>query len=122
MTPATTLGWKSSMTSYENSNQNASSMTRSSENWTGSKPGSAKNKATEAVSEPKRSLHGEVKKSPARLQPSSSPKTVIQDNKEGQDYSYGDTSSNQKVGHVHPKLPDYDSFAVHFLSLKKDHP
>ncbi|KAK7368239.1 hypothetical protein VNO80_10263 [Phaseolus coccineus] len=54
VTPATTLGWKSSRTSYENSNQNASSMTRSSENWTGSKPGSAKNKATEPVSEPKR--------------------------------------------------------------------
>ncbi|KAL9324694.1 hypothetical protein ACSQ67_009551 [Phaseolus vulgaris] len=122
VTPATTLGWKSSRTSYENSNQNASSMTRSSENWTGSKPGSAKNKATEPVSEPKRSLHGEVKKSTARLQPSSSPKTVIQDNKEGQDDSNADTSSNQKVGHVHPKLPDYDSFAAHFLSLKKDRP
>jgi len=122
VTPASTLGWKSSRTSYENSNRNASSMTRSSENRTGSKPVSAENKATEPVSEPKRSLHGEVSKSPARLQPSSPPKTVIQDNKEGQDHSSGDISSNPKVGHVHPKLPDYDSFAAHFLSLKKGRP
>ncbi|XP_047182128.1 uncharacterized protein LOC124848489 isoform X1 [Vigna umbellata] len=122
VTPATTLGWKSSRTSYENTNQNASSMTRSSENWTGTKPGSAKNQATEPVSEPRRSLHGEVSESPARLQPSSVSKTVIQDNKEGQYDSYGDASSNQKAVHVHPKLPDYDSFAAHFLSLKKGRP
>ncbi|CAJ1951586.1 unnamed protein product [Sphenostylis stenocarpa] len=122
VSPSTTLGWKSSRTSYENNNnnnQNASSKMRSSENWTGSRPRSAKNKATEPISEPKRPLHGEILRSPERLQPSSSPKTVIQNSKEGQDDSYGDTSSNQKVGHVHPKLPDYDSFAAHFLSLKK---
>ena len=119
--PAATLGWKSSRTSYENTDQNASSMTRSSENWTGSKPTSAKSKATEPVSEPKRSLHGEVSKSPAKLQPASSRKTMIQDNKEDQDDSNGD-ASNPKVGHVHPKLPDYDSFAAHFLSLKKGRP
>ncbi|KAG5142698.1 hypothetical protein JHK82_018393 [Glycine max] len=118
VTPATTLGWKSSRTSYESNNQNASTIMKSSENRTGPKSGSAKNKASEPISEPNRSLDGEISKSSARVQPSSSLKTVIQDNEEGQEDD-ADTSSKQKVGHVHPKLPDYDSFAAHFLSLKK---
>ncbi|KAL3036328.1 hypothetical protein AAZX31_01G003900 [Glycine max] len=118
VTSAATLGWKSSRTSYESNNQNASTIMKSSENGTGSKPGSAKNKASEPISEPNRSLDGEISKSSARVQPFSSPKTVIQDNEEAQEVD-GDTSSKQKVGHVHPKLPDYDSFAAHFLSLKK---
>ncbi|KAG5106391.1 hypothetical protein JHK82_043361 [Glycine max] len=103
---------------YESNNQNASTIMKSSENRTGPKSGSAKNKASEPISEPNRSLDGEISKSSARVQPSSSLKTVIQDNEEGQEDD-ADTSSKQKVGHVHPKLPDYDSFAAHFLSLKK---
>lgn len=30
-------------------------------------------------------------------------------------------SSLKKASHVHPKLPDYDSFAAHFQSLRQDH-
>ncbi|TKY44529.1 IST1-like protein [Spatholobus suberectus] len=125
VTPVTTLGWKSSRTSYGSNNQNASSIMKSSENWTGSKPESAENKASEQISQPSRFLDGEILNSSARVQPSSSPKTVIQDNEEGKEAlkslrSHGDTPSKQTVGHVHPKLPDYDSFAAHFLSLKKD--
>lgn len=108
VTPSTTLGWKSSRTSSESNNHNASSIRKSSENWTRSKPESAENKASESISEPNRSSDAEILKSSARVQPSSSPKTVTKDNEEG-----------QKAGHVHPKLPDYDSFAAHFLSLKK---
>lgn len=94
-TSGTGLGWKSSRVSNESRNQNASSTMRSSES--------------------------------ARLQPSSSvPKTVRKDSEEGEaasksQNSDGDTPSKQKATvHVHPKLPDYDSFAAHFLSLKKD--
>nr|KYP41748.1 IST1-like protein [Cajanus cajan] len=123
VTPGTKLGWKSSRT-YESDNLNSSSITKSSENYTGSRPRSSENKASKPISQPDRSFDGEILKSSARVQPSSSPKTVIKDNEEGQEalnslHSFGDTSSKQNVGHVHPKLPDYDSFAAHFLSLKK---
>ncbi|XP_027357639.1 dentin sialophosphoprotein-like isoform X2 [Abrus precatorius] len=125
VTPGKRLGWKSSRISYDSKNQNAVSITKSSENWRESKPGSAKIKSSESISESNRSLDEEIPKSDARVQPSSSlPKTVIQDSEEGQEAtkslnSDGDTPSKQKAGHVHPKLPDYDSFAAHFLSLKK---
>ncbi|KAK7314359.1 hypothetical protein VNO77_32879 [Canavalia gladiata] len=125
VTPGTRLGWKSSRTSYESKNQNASSTLKSSGNRTGSKPGSAENKVSEPISESNRSMDEEILKSAVRVQPSSSlPKTVIQDSEEGKEASKslnsdGDTSSKHKAGHVHPKLPDYDSFAAHFLSLKK---
>jgi hypothetical protein len=103
VTPGSRLGWKSSRVSYD-----------SSENREGSKPGSAENEASKPISEPKRSLVEEIVTSSSRVQPSSSlPNTDIQDS---------DTTAKQKADHVHPKLPDYDSFAAHFMSLKKGRP
>ncbi|XP_061352639.1 uncharacterized protein LOC133297491 isoform X2 [Gastrolobium bilobum] len=119
------LGWKSSGVSFESKNQQASSTMKSSENWAGSNPGSAEKEASKPISEPNRSLNEEIRKSSARVQPSSSlPETVIQDSEVGQEASKSsnsdvDTPSKQTAGHVHPKLPDYDSFAAHFMSLKK---
>lgn len=125
-TPGARGGWKSSRASYESKNQKASSIMKSSENWAGSKPGSAENEAkSRPITEPNRSLDEEIMYSSARVQPSSSlPKTVIQNNEEGQEASKSlnsgeDALSKQKASHTHPKLPDYDSFAAHFLSLKK---
>ncbi|WJX30283.1 hypothetical protein P8452_18842 [Trifolium repens] len=103
VTPGSRLGWKSSRASYE-----------SSENQGGSNPGSAENVASKQILEPNRTLDEEIVKSSSRVPSSNSlPNTVIQDS---------DTPSKQKVDHVHPKLPDYDSFAAHFLSLKKGRP
>ncbi|XP_024641289.1 sericin 1 isoform X2 [Medicago truncatula] len=92
VTPGSRLGWKSSRVSYE-----------SSENRGGSKPGSAENEASKPISEPNRSLDEEIVTSSSRVQDSDPP-------------------SKQKADHVHPKLPDYDSFAAHFMSLKKGRP
>ncbi|KAJ1421060.1 Vacuolar protein sorting-associated protein Ist1 [Sesbania bispinosa] len=126
VTSGTRLGWKSSRVSNESENLKASPTMKSSENWTGSRPGSAENKSSKPISEPNRSLDEDIMNSSARVQPSSSlPKTVIQeDTKQGQQASKSlnsdeDTLSKQRADHVHPKLPDYDSFAAHFLSLKK---
>ncbi|OIW09200.1 hypothetical protein TanjilG_11338 [Lupinus angustifolius] len=127
VTSGTRLGWNSSRVSYENDNQKASYMMKSSENLGSSQPGSAEHVASKPISEPNRSPHEETMKSSARVQPSSSfPKTAIPDSEEGKEASKsltsdGDTTpSKQKVAHVHPKLPEYDSLAAHFLSLKKD--
>ncbi|CAJ2636585.1 unnamed protein product [Trifolium pratense] len=96
VTPAgSRLGWKSSRAS--------------SENQGGSNPGSAENVASKPISEPNRPLDEQIVNSSSN----SLPNTVIQDS---------DTPSKQKADHVHPKLPDYDSFAAHFLSLKKGRP
>ncbi|GAU48187.1 hypothetical protein TSUD_141760 [Trifolium subterraneum] len=104
VTPGSRLGWKSSRASYE-----------SSENQGKSNPGSAENVASKPISEPNsRPLDEEIVNSSSRVPPSNSlPNTVIQDS---------DIPSKQKADHVHPKLPDYDSFAAHFLSLKKGRP
>ncbi|MED6110586.1 hypothetical protein PIB30_044434 [Stylosanthes scabra] len=101
----TKLGWKSTRASHEGENEEASS-TKSSENRASSEP----------RSEPNRS-------SSSNVQPSSSlPKKVMQDYGEDQEASKSGSSeadTKEKAGHVHPKLPDYDSFAAHFMSLRK---
>ncbi|KAK7245507.1 hypothetical protein RIF29_40353 [Crotalaria pallida] len=121
VTSSTKLVWNSSRVSYESENQKVSSMMGSSESGENSKPGSAEHLASKPSSETNRPSREETMKSSAKVQPPSSlPKTVIQDSEEAS-YSDGDTTpSKQKPDHVHPKLPDYDSFAAHFLSLKKD--
>ncbi|KAF7813907.1 dentin sialophosphoprotein-like isoform X1 [Senna tora] len=53
-------------------------------------------------------------------QPSSAlPKTVTPENAEASVSSNSSSKDNAYASHVHPKLPDYDSFAAHFLSLRK---
>ncbi|KAL1356515.1 hypothetical protein HN51_008521 [Arachis hypogaea] len=98
-TTRTKLGWKSTRASQESENEEASSM-NSSENRASSEP-----------------------RSSTSVQPSSSlPKKVMQDYGEEQEASKGGSSeadTKEKAGHVHPKLPDYDSFAAHFMSLRK---
>ncbi|CAI8594639.1 unnamed protein product [Vicia faba] len=101
VTPGSRLGWKSSRVSHE-----------SSESLGGSKSGLAENEAPKPISQPNRSLEEEVVNSSSKVQPSL-PNTDVQDS---------DTPSKQKADHVHPKLPDYDSFAAHFMSLKKGRP
>ncbi|XP_058722304.1 uncharacterized protein LOC131594243 [Vicia villosa] len=102
VTPGSTrLGWKSSRASDERSDSRG-----------GSKPGLAENETSKPISQPNRSLEEEVVNSSSKVQPSL-PNTDVQDS---------DTPSKQKVDHVHPKLPDYDSFAAHFMSLKKGRP
>lgn len=117
------LGWKSSKVPNESENQKiSSSRIRTSNNLATLQDRSAEQAAAKPVSESKRSSQ-EVTKSSARVQPSSSiTKTVTPDNVETSRSSNtaGDASSKDKASHVHPKLPDYDSFAAHFLSLKKD--
>ncbi|KAF1859742.1 hypothetical protein Lal_00010327 [Lupinus albus] len=123
VTSGTRLGWNSSRVSNESDNKKASYMMKSSENLGSSQPGSAEHAASKPISEPSRYPPEETMKSSARVQPSSSfPKIVIPDSKEASKSLSpdGDTPSKQKVAHVHPKLPDYDSFTAHFLSLKKD--
>lgn len=101
VTPGSTrLGWKSSRASDERSDSRG-----------GSKPGLAENETSKPISQPNRSLEEEVVNSSSKVQPSLP--------KDAQD---SDTPSKQKVDHVHPKLPDYDSFAAHFMSLKKGRP
>lgn len=115
LTPGSRLGWKSSRDSYKSSE-------------TGSKTGSVEYEASKPISEPNRSFDEEVVNSSARVQSSSSPSNAaIQDSEKGQKASKslnsdGDTPTKKKADHVHPKLPDYDSFAAHFMSLKKGGP
>ncbi|KAE9587907.1 putative vacuolar protein sorting-associated protein Ist1 [Lupinus albus] len=118
------LGWNSSRDSYENDNQRASYMMKSSVNRGSSEPGLAEHAASKPISEPNGSPREEIMISSEWVQPSSSlPKTVIEDSEEGKGAakSEGDTTSKQKPDHIHPKLPDYDSIAAKFMSLKKDH-
>lgn len=116
--PVTRLGWKSSRFS-ESKNQTASPIKKSSESW-------AENEASKQSSEPKRSLDEDSINSSAKAQPSSSlPKTVIKDSerqKASESLNSDGGTPSKKTVHVHPKLPDYDSFAAHFMSLKKDRP
>ncbi|KAI4350748.1 hypothetical protein L6164_005169 [Bauhinia variegata] len=120
VTSGTGLGWKSSSrVSHDRENQKvSSSWTKSSDNSASSEHEPAKLAATKSFPETTSNISSSVETmtSSARIQqPSSSlPKTLSLDSDSG-----GGTPSKQKASHVHPKLPDYDSFAAHFLSLKK---
>ncbi|XP_061347659.1 uncharacterized protein LOC133293137 [Gastrolobium bilobum] len=113
-TVGTGLGWKPSRVSYESKNQKAFKV--SYEN------GSAENVASKPGSEPKNmSSSEEIIISSPRVQPSSSPpKLMIPYSEEASKSlnSHGDIPSVEKSCHVHPKLPDCDSFLAYFLSLK----
>ncbi|MED6218993.1 hypothetical protein PIB30_031680 [Stylosanthes scabra] len=108
----TKLGWKSTRASQESENEEASSM-KSSGNRASSEP----------RTEPNRSSREEATKSSSSVQPSSSlPKKVMQDYGEDLEASKSGSSeadSKERADHVHPKLPDYDSFAAHFMALRK---
>ncbi|KAK4270295.1 hypothetical protein QN277_023348 [Acacia crassicarpa] len=115
--------WKSSRASNESEKQKiASSRMISSDNLATPEPGSAEKTAFKPIRDSHESLDG-VTRSSVKVQPSNpSPKKVTPDNLEasGSSKTDGDASSKDKAtSHVHPKLPDYDSFAAHFLSLKK---
>ncbi|KAI9112255.1 hypothetical protein K1719_016778 [Acacia pycnantha] len=113
--------WKSSRASNEKQ-KIASSRMISSDNLATPEHGSAEKTAFKPIRDSHKSL-GEVTRSSVKVQPlNPSPKKVTPDNLEasGSSKTDGDTSSKDKAtSHVHPKLPDYDSFAAHFLSLKK---
>ncbi|OIW03984.1 hypothetical protein TanjilG_30260 [Lupinus angustifolius] len=119
-TYGTRPGWNS-LRDYVSNNRKASYTMKSSENRGSSEPRSAEHATPKPISIPNRSPPA------TRMQPSSSlPKTVIQDNEDKKDgskslNSNGETTpSMQKLDHVHPKLPDYDSFVAHLMSFKKD--
>ncbi|XP_027343204.1 uncharacterized protein LOC113855770 [Abrus precatorius] len=122
--PGAGLGWKPSRVSYEIKDQKATSM----DNWASSEHGSSEHAASKPSSEPKRfSSEETVVTSSARVQTSISlPKTTITDKEEASKSlnSNKDVPTKEKASqcsHVHPKLPDYDTFAAQFLSLKKGH-
>ncbi|CAL0324257.1 unnamed protein product [Lupinus luteus] len=120
------LGWNSSRDSYENDNQRASYMMEVSLNRGSSEPESAELAASKPIPEANRSPREEIMISSAMAQPSGSlPKTAIEDSEERKGASESvksdeDITSKQKPDDTHPKLPDYDSIAAQFLSLKKD--
>lgn len=112
------------------SQQKPPSQSKSSDYWGSSRqsPRSAEQAASKQISESKRSLHEETLKSSAREQPfSSPPKPVATDSAQSSKTSstHGETPSREnsinKPSHVHPKLPDYDTFAAHLLSLRQNH-
>ncbi|KAL9399332.1 hypothetical protein Peur_008293 [Populus x canadensis] len=112
------------------SQQKPPSQSKSSDYWASSRqsPSSAEQAASKQISESKRSLHEETLKSSAREQPfSSPPKPVATDSTQSSKTSstHGETPSREnsinKPSHVHPKLPDYDTFAAHLLSLRQNH-
>lgn len=77
-------------------------------------------KPSKPIPETKRSFHEERLKSPTKELPSNpSPKLETQGNSESSRKE--NTKAVEKASHVHPKLPDYDNFAAHFLSLRKNH-
>lgn len=116
------LAWKSPRASKESENQKmASSRTMTSDNLAAPRYSSTEKAAFKPIPDSIKSLD-EVTRSSAKVQPSHPlPKTVTPDNVEasGSSNADGDTPSKGDASHVHPKLPDYDSFAAHFLSLKK---
>ncbi|TKY60797.1 IST protein [Spatholobus suberectus] len=108
-------GGKSSRVSYESKDQKVSFM----DNWASSEHGSEEHAASKPSSEPKSE---EIITFSARVQPSSSlTKTMIPDKEQASKSSNSneDIPSKEKANHVHPKLPDYDTFAAQFRSRKK---
>ncbi|XP_034913299.1 uncharacterized protein [Populus alba] len=115
---------------FSSSQQKPPSQSESSDYWASSRqsPRSAEQAASKQISESKRSLREETPKSSAREQPfSSPPKPVATDSAQSSKTSStrGEPPSREnsinKPSHVHPKLPDYDTFAAHLLSLRQDH-
>ncbi|XP_011010805.1 PREDICTED: uncharacterized protein LOC105115575 [Populus euphratica] len=111
------------------SQQKPPSQSKSSDYWTSSRQSSrsAEQAASKQISESKRSLREETLNSSAQEQPFSSPKPVATDSAQSSKTSstHGETPSREnsinKPSHVHPKLPDYDTFAAHLLSLRQNH-
>ncbi|XP_028794519.1 uncharacterized protein LOC114750142 [Neltuma alba] len=118
------LVWKSSRAYNDSEKQKmASSRMVTSDNVANPEHGSAEKAAFKPIPDSRKSLD-EVTRPSAKVQPSHPlPRTVTPDNAEasGSPSTDRDAPSNDKAAasHVHPKLPDYDSFAAHFLSLKK---
>lgn len=112
------------------SQQKPPSQSKGSDYWASSRqsPSSAEQAASKQISESKRTLREETLKSSAREQPCSSPpKPVAADSAQSSKTSstHGEMPSREnsinKPSHVHPKLPDYDTFAAHLLSLRQNH-
>ncbi|KAF9680458.1 hypothetical protein SADUNF_Sadunf06G0123200 [Salix dunnii] len=134
---------KSSKTSKRFSNEESSSrssdaiasqlkplsVSKSSDYWESSGPPhrSAEQAASKQVSESRRSLREENLKSSDREKSfSSPPKKVATDSAQSSKTSstHGETPSREnsvkKASHVHPKLPDFDTFEAHLLSLRQN--
>ncbi|TYK10119.1 Ist1 domain-containing protein [Cucumis melo var. makuwa] len=76
-------------------------------------------KPSKPIPETTKSLHEERFKSPTKDLPSTpSPKLETQGNSESSKKEK--TKAVEKASHVHPKLPDYDNFAAHFLALRQN--
>lgn len=76
-------------------------------------------KPSKPIPETKKSIHEEKLKSPTKDLPSTpSPKLETQGNSESSKKEK--TEAVEKASHVHPKLPDYDNFAAHFLALRQN--
>ncbi|CAK7352690.1 unnamed protein product [Dovyalis caffra] len=119
--------WSSDATDIQ---QRPPSQSQSSDYWASSRqlPRSTEQAASKPISESKRSLHEEKLKSLAQEQPfNSPPKTVATGSTRSSktSNSHGEMPSREnsinKASHVHPKLPDYDTFAAHLLSLRQNH-
>ncbi|KAG5243458.1 WASH complex [Salix suchowensis] len=105
------------------------SVSKSSDYWESSRapPRSAEQAASKQISESKRSLRQENLKSSDREKPfSSPPKKVATGSAQSSKTSstHGETPSREnsikKASHVHPKLPDFDTFEAHLLSLRQN--
>lgn len=76
-------------------------------------------KPSKPIPETRRSFHEERLTSSTKELPSHpSPKLETQGNSESSKKEK--TKAVEKASHVHPKLPDYDNFAAHFLSLRQN--
>ncbi|XP_038879144.1 uncharacterized protein LOC120071136 [Benincasa hispida] len=76
-------------------------------------------KPSKPIPETKRSFHEERLKSSTKELPSNpSPKLATRGNPESPKKEKN--KAVEKASHVHPKLPDYDNFAAHFLSLRQN--
>nr|KYP67520.1 hypothetical protein KK1_023863 [Cajanus cajan] len=112
------LGEESSRVSYESIEQKVSFM----ENWASSEHGSAEHAASKPSSVSKSEEILTLSSARVQMQPSSSlTKTMIPEKEQASMSlnSNKDIPSKEKGSHVHPKLPDYDTFAAQFLSRKK---
>ncbi|KAL5573061.1 hypothetical protein UlMin_022658 [Ulmus minor] len=76
------------------------------------------------IPEPRRSSRTESLKSSKREQTSNSPPKIVtsesRETPKSQTVGSGETSSQEKASHVHPKLPDSDAFAAFFQSIRQN--
>ncbi|CAI0543763.1 unnamed protein product [Linum tenue] len=115
---------KNKISSQSSGNVDYVAPTRQSPPTSNSKPSTFRSSSESPVSSGKNSVRPSVTKQTSNP---AAPKTVPPGNKESSAKASGSAvdppsreDSINRASHVHPKLPDYDTFAAHLLSLRQD--